>query len=123
MERKPLSTQEEIDDAYPEHAKLRQLEGQEEGANMLWFYLYRNHLKQVEQDLGDVLEHVWEGSDTEVMGEQLSRLYEFKQMLYQCRPGHGDPRRLILEAIGINWDVFWQEKDDMMEQLRLAQEG
>lgn len=92
--RKELRTGEQIAAAYPEHDKLRAANAEYKAIERFVTALYEHKLY--------VCEHNPDGR-------------------YYPVDSYRDWRPQIFAALGVDWDAFWREKDDMLAQIRVAQ--
>jgi hypothetical protein len=122
-QRKPLRTLEEIDAAYPEHKKMREMEEQIRGAERLAHALHRAGICLFRRNPLDEDEH--KAAVIEEVGEYDPELDPYEEFLraYDIEDDWiGVKREFLWAALELDYDKIMAEKRDMMEQIRLAQE-
>jgi len=124
-QRKPLRTQEEIFDAYPEHRKFNEAKDKYGPA-----FVEHVHglMQKLQSEHNLVLCHRADAEELlsvshELFGDK-EGADEYVGTLFtssNAQPWTNALQKLIYEYMGINHDKFMAEKDDMIEQLRMAQ--
>jgi hypothetical protein len=124
--RKTLSTQEEFFDAYPEHKKLHDSkakfgDGFADHVHWLLDKLHREHgIVLCNRASAEELLSV----SHELFGSE-KRAEEYVGTLFtssEVQPCMNALQKLIYEYIGVDYDKFMAEKEDMLEQMRMAEE-
>ena len=108
MQKKPLRTIEDIHAAYPVHKQVKNAQEKIEAVQQFLEYIHSNGLRichRVDEEYVD--EEVAEWAYIPASGWHGS-----------FHPG-GVPIDRVFEGLGLDYDAFMREKDDMIAQVRL----